>query len=129
MRIFARDLALKSNYKFKFMDNYLFLLRLGVGAVFIYHAIPKLKEPKTMAAAMGWTAPQMLGLGTIEFMAGLGLIGGVAVNISSLALSAVMIGAIYHKIYKWHVPFMSLNSTGWELDFLLLCASLTIYLN
>lgn len=111
------------------MYNYLSLLRLAVGVIFIYHAIPKLKEPKTMAMTMGWTAPQMLGLSTIEFMAGLGLIGGVAVNISSLALSAVMLGAIYHKIHKWHVPFMSSNSTGWEFDFLLLCASLTIYLN
>ena len=109
--------------------NTLFLLRLAVGAIFIYHSISKLKEPKAMATAMGWAPSQVLGLGMIEFIAGLGLIGGVAVNISSLALSAVMLGAIYHKIQKWHMPFMSLNSTGWEFDFLLLCASLTIYLN
>ena len=81
-----------------------------------------------MAQGMGWTSTQVLGLGMLEFMGALGLIGGVGVRISSLALSAVMLGAIYHKMKKWNVPFMSSNSTGWEFDFLLLCANLTIYL-
>lgn len=108
--------------------NTLFLLRLAVGTIFIYHAIPKLKDPKSMATGMGWNVNQVLGLGIIEFISAIGLIGGVAVHISSLALSAVMMGAIYHKIKKWHVPFMANDKTGWEFDFLILCATLTIYL-
>ncbi len=106
----------------------LFLLRLAVGAIFIYHSIPKLREPHNLASGLGWTNNQVFGLGTIEFMSSLGLIGGVAIHISSLALSVVMLGAIYTKIKRWHLPFQATNATGWEFDFLILCATLTIYL-
>ena len=106
----------------------LFFLRLGVGAIFIYHAVPKLKDPKMMAGAMGWTAGQVLGLGIIEFMSALAILGGVGTRFASLALMVIMLGAIYHKIKKWHVPFMAQNGTGWEFDFLLFLANLTIYL-
>ena len=105
----------------------LFLLRLAVGSIFIVHAIPKLKEPKTMATGMGWTLNQVLGLGIIEFISGLALIGGVGIKTVSFVLAIVMLGAIYHKIKKWHVPFMSHNGTGWEFDMLLLAANLTLY--
>lgn len=106
----------------------LFLLRLAVGAVFIHHAIPKLREPKAMASGIGWNQNQVFGLGIIEFISGVALIGGVGVRMASIALAIVMLGAIYHKIKKWHVPFTSSNSTGWEFDMVLLAAGLTIYL-
>ena len=108
--------------------NTLFLLRLAVGTIFIYHAIPKLRDPGLMAQGMGWTKSQVLGLGIIEFMSSLGLVGGISTRLSSLVLSVVMFGAIYHKLKKWNVPFMAHDKTGWEFDFLLLCANLTIYL-
>lgn len=111
------------------MHSELFLLRLAVGVVFMYHAIPKLREPNLMAAAVGWPSNQVLGLGIIEFMSALSIIAGVGTRFSSFVLSAVMLGAIYHKTKKWNVPFMSANSTGWEFDTLLLAANLTLYLN
>jgi len=111
------------------MSGGLFLLRFAVGAIFIYHAVPKLREPENMAKALGWASPQVVGLGIIEFMCALGLIGGLATHISSLVLAVVMAVAIYHKKSLWKVPFMSHNSTGWEFDFLLLFANITIYLN
>ncbi|MDP3696517.1 MAG: DoxX family protein [Candidatus Taylorbacteria bacterium] len=110
------------------MYGSLFLLRLAVGAIFIYHAIPKLREPKSMASAIGWNFNQVLGLGIMEFIGGLSLIGGVGMQFSSLVLAVIMMGAIYHKIKKWHVPFSAPSATGWEFDLLLLCANLTIYL-
>lgn len=106
----------------------LFLLRLAVGVIFIYHAIPKLKEPKSMASAMDCNFNQVLGLGIMEFIGGLSLIGGVGTGFSALVLAVIMMGAIYHKTRKWHVPFMAQNSTGWEFDLLILAANLTIYL-
>jgi putative oxidoreductase len=111
------------------MTNELFLLRVAVGVIFIYHSLPKLQNPKGMAAGMGWTTGQVLGLGIVEFISAIGLIGGLAVNISSLLLIVVMLGAIFHKIKIWKVPFMAHDKTGWEFDFLLLLANLTIYLN
>lgn len=105
----------------------LFLLRLAVGVIFIYHAIPKLREPKSMASAIGWNFNQVLGLGIMEFIGGLSLIGGVGTQFSALVLAVIMTGAIYHKIKKWHVPFMAPNATGWEFDLVLLAANLTIF--
>ncbi|MDP3792576.1 MAG: DoxX family protein [bacterium] len=109
--------------------NELFLLRLAVGVIFIYHAIPKLQNPKAMATGTGWRLGQVLGLGIIEFMSGLSLIGGITIKLSALLLSVVMVGAIYHKINKWKVPFSAPNSTGWEFDLILLAANLTLYFN
>jgi len=106
----------------------LFLLRLAVGSIFIYHSLPKLKEPKAMAGGIGWTSNQVFGLGIIEFICGLSIIGGIGVQLVSAVLAVIMLGAIYHKIKKWNVPFMSHSSTGWEFDMLLLAANLTLYL-
>lgn len=110
------------------MNNELFLLRLAVAAIFIYHAIPKLKNPGAMASGIGWKPGQVLGLGIIEFMSGLGLLGGIAIKLSALLLSVVMVGAIYYKINKWKITFSAQNSTGWEFDLILLAANLAIYL-
>jgi len=110
------------------MYSSLFLLRLAVGAIFIYHAVPKLRDPRKMASSMGWSSSQALGLGIVEFISGFALIGGVGVKMASLALIVVMLGAIFHKIKKWHVPFKADNATGWEFDMLLLAANLTLYL-
>lgn len=110
------------------MISDLFLLRLGVGIIFIYHSIPKLKEPNSLAGGIGWTKDQVLGLGIIEFMSGLALIGGVATHLASLSLMIVMAGAIYYKIKKWNVPFFAHDKTGWEFDFILFLSNLTIYL-
>ncbi|MBI2065154.1 MAG: DoxX family protein [Candidatus Yanofskybacteria bacterium] len=109
------------------MENLLFL-RLAVAAIFIYHAIPKLKEPKNMASGIGWTPNKVLALGLVEFVSGLGIAGGIAVKLSASLLIAVMLGAIYYKMSKWNVPFSAHDKTGWELDLLLLTANLTIFL-
>lgn len=110
------------------MSGGLFFLRFAVAVIFIYHSIPKLKDPKVMASGIGWTPTQVLGLGMAEFMSALGILGVIATKFSALVLMVVMLGAIYHKIRKWHIPFMGLNNTGWEFDFILFCANLTIYL-
>ena len=110
------------------MYSGLFFLRLAVAVIFIYHAVPKLREPQKMASAMGWTVSQILGLGIIEFMSAVAVISGVATKLGAFALMVIMIGAMYHKIKKWNISFMAHNGTGWEFDFILFLANLTIYL-
>lgn len=110
------------------MSGGLFFLRLAVSVIFIYHSVPKLKDPKKMATGMGWTVGQVVGLGMVEFISAIAILGGMGAHLGSLLLMAIMAGAIYHKIKKWHMPFMGTSGTGWEFDFLLLCANLTIYL-
>ena len=81
-----------------------------------------------MASGADWNIGQVLGLGIIEFMSALAILGGVGTRFAALALMVVMLGAMYHKIKKWHIPFMAHDKTGWEFDFLLFLANLTIYL-
>ena len=106
----------------------LFFLRLAVAIIFIFHAVPKLRNPNAMASGMGWTSSQVLGLGIIEFICALSIAGGIGTRFTTLILMAVMAGAIYHKIKKWNISFIGQNATGWEFDMLLFVANLTIYL-
>ncbi|OGN08134.1 MAG: hypothetical protein A3J46_06325 [Candidatus Yanofskybacteria bacterium RIFCSPHIGHO2_02_FULL_41_11] len=111
------------------MSGDLFFLRLAIGGIFIYHALPKLTKPNIMASGMGWSNSRVFALGMVEFISSLGIIGGIAIKLSALLLSLVMIGAIYFKARKWKMPFMAQNATGWEFDLILLASSLTIYIN
>lgn len=106
----------------------LVFLRWAVAAIFIVHSVPKLKEPKGMASAMGWAPNQVLALGLVEFISALGIAGGIGVKLSAFLLMCVMCGAIYHKMYKWNVPFKSDKTTGWEFDLILLAANLTLFI-
>ena len=87
----------------------LFFLRLGVAVIFIVHSVPKLKDPKKMAGGMGWSSGQVLGLGIVEFVSALSILGGVGTRFATMALMVVMAGAMYHKISKWKVHFMAGN--------------------
>ena len=81
-----------------------------------------------MAHGLGWSMGQVVGLGILEFMSALSILGNVGARFGAAILMMVMVEAMYYKIVKWHVPFMAQSATGWEFDFLLFCASLTIYL-
>ena len=101
---------------------YLFL-RLSVAAIFIYHAVLKLKDSEGMSRMMGMPAGMILMLGFVEVAGSLGLTFGVYLQIAALLAVVVMLGALYFKIIKWHVPFGAMDKTGWELDLILLAAS------
>jgi len=106
----------------------LFFLRLAVAVIFIYHSVPKLQSAREIAAGMGWKPGQVFGLGLIEFISAVGIVGGVGVRLGAFLLFFVMAGAIYHKTSIWKIPFMSQSGTGWEFDLILLAANMTIYM-
>ena len=106
----------------------LFILRLAVAVVFIYHAIPKFKNAKIMGQGMGMPAAMVFVLGMVEFLSSVGLIFGIYTQLAALLLATVMVGAIWFKIIKWHVPFAAMDKTGWEFDFILLAANISILL-
>lgn len=107
----------------------LLILRLAVAAVFIYHALPKLKNAKGMAQAVGMSAGMVFTLGAVEFLSSLALVPGIYTQLGALLLGIVMIGAMYFKIVKWHVPFSAMDKTGWEFDLILLVANIAILLS
>lgn len=113
----------------QFSDLAFFVLRLALAAIFIYHALPKLKNSEQMGQAMGWTGGNVLVLGLVEFVSSLGMISGLYIQAAALLLALVMIGAIYFKIVKWNAPFSAMDKMGWEFDLILLAASIFILVN
>ena len=101
-------------------------LRLAVGVIFFKHSLPKLKNYKMMAPAMGMPSGFVLALGLVEFLSSLGLIFGVYTSVAAILLSVVMIGAIYFKMFKWKVPFIAMDKMGWEFDLVLLASNLVL---
>lgn len=104
------------------------VLRLAVAIIFIYHAMPKLKNSKGMAQMVGMPAGMVLMLGMVELVASIGLIVGFYTQLSALLLAIVMVGAIGMKTMKWGVPFAAMDKTGWEFDLILLAANISILL-
>lgn len=106
----------------------LFILRLAVGVVFIRHGWPKLAKTKMMAGGMGKSTAFVFTLGLVETLSGLGQILGIYKQAAALLLALVMLGAIFMKITKWHIPFAAHDKTGWEFDLTLLAANVAILL-
>jgi putative oxidoreductase len=98
----------------------LYALQIAAGVIFIVHGIPKIKNPSGIAAALG--VPNFLGLvhGLAEVVGGLMLIFSFYTQVVALVFAVIMLGAIYFKLFKWKIGFMSQTTTGWEFDFLLL---------
>ena len=107
-------------------DIVLYLLQVVVGAIFIYHALPKVRNPKAMAQGIGFPAGAVAMLGTVELVSGLALVFGVFAQVAAILLSIVMLGAIYFKMAKWKVPFSAQDKTGWEFDLVLLASNILI---
>ena len=106
----------------------LLVLSVVLGAIFIYHSIPKLKAPASMAKGMGKSKGFVSLLGVVEFVSGLFLILGFLTQIGALLLVVVMLGALYHKLFKWNVPFAAHDKLGWEFDVILLAAAIALLL-
>jgi len=107
-------------------DIGIFVLRLAVGLIFAYHAFPKLKDAKGMAKMVGMPAAALTSLGLVEFLSAIALIIGLFTQVAAFALAIIMIGATVMKVTKWKVPFSAMDKTGWELDLLLLAATIAI---
>ncbi|MBI4085055.1 MAG: DoxX family protein [Candidatus Liptonbacteria bacterium] len=113
----------------QYSDIAFLVLRLAIAAIFIYHALPKLKNAQGMSQVIGMPASMIFMLGLVEFVSSLGMLFGVYIQIAAFLLAMVMVGAIYFKIAKWHVPFAAMDKTGWEIDLILLAASVLILVN
>lgn len=113
----------------QYTDVALFIVRLAMGIIFVFHALPKLKDSNSMGKMVGMPGGMVLMLGIVEFLSGLGMVLGMYIQISALLLAVVMVGAIYMKVIKWHIPFAAMDKTGWEFDLILLAVAIFILVN
>lgn len=112
----------------QYNDLGLFVLRAAVAVIFLVHGFPKLSKSGVMGPAMGMPSAMVFLLGLVESVSALALIAGVYTQLAAFLLALVMVGALSMKALKWGVPFSAHDKTGWEFDFVLLCASLAISL-
>lgn len=108
-------------------DLGLFLLRLVVAIIFLYHGLPKLMKAGMMGQMMGMSGGMVFTLGAIEVLSGFGVLLGIYTQLASILLSIVMIGAIYFKVTKWKAGFAAMDKTGWEFDLILLASTVAIF--
>lgn len=113
----------------QYSDIAFLILRLVIAAIFIYHALPKLKNASEMSRMMGMPVGIIFMLGMVETVSSLGLIFGFYIQIAAFLLSMVLIGAIYFKMAKWHVLFAPMDKTGWEFDLILFAANIILLVN
>ena len=104
----------------------LLVLRVFLGIIFIYHGMPKLMMSGKMAKGMGWSSGSVVLLGLVELLSGLALVLGFYTEIASLLVAIVMLGALFHKMFKWNIPFSAMDKMGWEFDFILLGAAIAV---
>jgi putative oxidoreductase len=109
----------------KHSDWALLILRLVIGAIFIYHGMLKwsMEDPNTMFTILKFAEP----------LGGLALILGVLPQLAALGLSIIMLGAIYMKAtgfgqgtLDFAGTFAPQGGTGWEFDLMILAGCLVI---
>src|SRR3990172_3942508 len=81
------------------------VLRIALATIFLVHGRPKLDPHSPMKGVAGVTG----------FFSQLGILFAVE-----------MLVAIWAKRSKWKLPFMAQQATGWEFDFALLAAAISL---
>lgn len=99
-----------------YTDYSLLALRVAIGIIFLYHGARKIKKAKGLFFL----------LGVAETLGAIAMFTGFLTQLAAAGFSLIMLGAIYFKKYKWQVAFMEEARTGYEFDFILLAASLSL---
>lgn len=113
---------------FRFNNIGLLILRLGVGIIFIEHGMLKwgmwgMQPSEQLQPSMLMTLKV---LSIAEPLGGLAMILGLWTLPAGIGMAVVMVAVISMKINVTHVGFIAFQTTGWELDFLVLCSVLSI---
>src|SRR5574337_2139531 len=116
-------------------DWALFILRVGAGITFLVHGYPKLfagAGPLTFSRylhAQHFPAPLFFAwiFALVEVFGGLALIAGIQTKYAAGALAAErVITTLVLKLARG-VAFSPVRGGGWELDFLLLCIAIGVF--
>lgn len=110
----------------QFTDMGFLLLRLMVAVVFIAsgwsHATKSAERSKSIEMSQGMT----IFLGSAEIAGGLGVAFGVLTQPAAAGLILIMLGAIYKKIFVWHIGFWGGKSYGWHYELIFIVMNLVI---
>ena len=111
--------------KFHNSDVGLLLIRLGLAAIFIYHGwgkIDNMEQTVGFFSSLGLSAVWTYAVAWVEFVGGISLLLGLWTEYSAVALSVVMVGAIY--LVHWKNGFG--GQGGYEFQLLILLSTLSL---
>ena len=108
----------------------LLVLRLVVGAAFLFHGWPKIQHPLDWMGAEASVPAIFQALAAVaEFGGGLALIAGLLTRLASLGIMATMVVALGMVHLPQGHPFVSLSGASYELSAVYLaCAILFLLL-
>ncbi|HKD90755.1 MAG TPA: DoxX family protein [Terriglobales bacterium] len=112
-----------------FLDGALLLMRLLVFAVFFTSGAAHLRNPTERSKSIGMSKGFTIFLGLAEVAGALGVALGVLTQFAALGLVLMMLGAIYKKIFAWHIGFWGKSqgtNDGWHYDLMLIAMNLVI---
>jgi putative oxidoreductase len=110
----------------QFTDLSLLLMRLMVAAVFVTSGLGHVRHPKERAKSIDMTPAFTMSLGVAEIMGSLGVAFGALTQPAAIGLVLLMLGAIYKKVFVWHVGFWGGNASGWHYDLMLILMNIVI---
>lgn len=113
------------------------ILRVALGTIFLFHGWPKLNPNSPMKGTAGLSAglkqigvplPALFAwvVALVETAGAVLLILGVATRLVALLLAADMLVAGWARATKWNARFTSPQGPGWEFEFALLAAALSL---
>ena len=110
----------------QFTDWSLLLLRIVVALVFGTSGFNHLKSPRERAASIGMSVPLTIFIGAAELSGAIALVVGVLTQRAALGLIAIMLGAMYKKMFEWKTGFWGEKSMGWHYEILFIAMLLVI---
>jgi putative oxidoreductase len=110
----------------RFTDLGILLLRVMVALTFITSGYSHLKDPEERAKSIELPKGVTIFLGAAEVAGGLGVAFGVLTQLAAIGLILIMLGAIWKKIFSWHVGFWGGKSYGWHYELLFVAMNLVI---
>jgi len=110
----------------RFLPVGLLLVRFMVGTVFIDSGWNDLRSPQERSQSIGKSRNFTVFLGAAEVLGGAGVVLGIWSQLAALGLMLVGLGAIYEKIFVWHIGFWGEKTYGWHYDLMLLVMNLVV---
>ncbi len=109
-----------------YSDLALFLLRIWLAILFGWSGWSHVTKPRERAKSIEMSPGATFVVGAVEVIASVLLVIGLWDQAAAAALTIVMLGAIYKKVFAWKTGFWGGQSMGWYYEVLYILCNVVI---